>query len=257
MKQRRRTVSFLASVTSEAEAQTCVALGADIIDAKNPATGALGALPGAQVRAICDSVRAHTPVSATIGDLPADPERVADAVRRTAGLGVDIVKIGFWPGGAVHPTLQRLRNLELGDARLVGVLLADHGVDMHLIHLMAEAGFVGVMLDTADKASGALPDMLPSSVLAQFIDTAHGYGIFAGLAGSLRVRHVPELVELGPDLLGFRGGLCRDGQRSNVIDADEVGRVRSAIPLAELTSEPFCIWDGAARKVRTQLERAF
>lgn len=257
MKQRRRKVSFLASVTSEAEAQTCVALGADIIDAKNPATGALGALPGAQVRAICDRVRVHAPVSATIGDLPADPKRIADAVCRTASLGVDIVKIGFWPGGAVDPTLQRLSNLELGGARLVGVLLADHGMDMHLIHLMAEAGFIGVMLDTADKASGALPDILSAPVLAQFIDTAHGHGIFAGLAGSLRVRHVPELVKLGPDLLGFRGGLCRDGQRSNVIDTDEVGRVRSAIPLAELTSEPFCIRERAARKARTQLERAF
>ena len=122
MKQRCRPVSFLASVTSEVEAQTCVALGADIIDAKNPVTGALGALPAARVRAIFESVSGRVPVSATIGDLPTDPELVSTAVRATAATGIDIVKIGFWPGGDGQATLQRLSNLALGrlhDAQLL------------------------------------------------------------------------------------------------------------------------------------------
>jgi uncharacterized protein (UPF0264 family) len=127
MKQRCRPVSFLASVTSEVEAQACVALGADIIDAKNPATGALGALPAAKVRAICESVSARVPVSATIGDLPTDPELVSAAVGAMAATGVDIVKIGFWPGGDVQATLQKLSNLALRRVRLVGVFLADQG----------------------------------------------------------------------------------------------------------------------------------
>ena len=232
MKQRCRPVSFLASVTSEVEAQTCVALGADIIDAKNPAAGALGALPAARVRAICDSVSARVPVSATIGDLPTDAELVSTAVRATAATGVDIVKIGFWPGGDAQATLQRLSDLAPGRVRLVGVILADQGVDMGLLGPLAEAGFAGVMLDTAGKTSGALPDILSASTLTQFIKTAHGYGMYAGLAGSLRVRHVPELLGLGADLLGFRGGLCREGQRSGIIDADAVRQVRDAIPLA-------------------------
>jgi uncharacterized protein (UPF0264 family) len=255
MKQRCRPVSFLASVTSEVEAQTCVALGADIIDAKNPATGALGALPAAKVRAIFESVSGRVPVSATIGDLPTDPELVSTAVCATAATGVDIVKIGFWPGGDGQATLQRLSNLALGRVALVGVLLADQGLELDLMRPMAEAGFAGVMLDTADKASGALPDVLSASVLTQFIETAHGYGMFAGLAGSLRVRHVPELVRLGADLLGFRGGLCRDGQRSDMIDADAVRRVRDAIPLAKLTSAQPCFQVGDGGIAPTQLER--
>lgn len=256
MKQRCRPVSFLASVTSEVEAQTCVALGADIIDAKNPATGALGALPKATVRRICQCVSARVPVSATVGDLPAIPELVADAVRDTAATGVDIVKIGFWPGGDTQATLKKLSNLALGRARLVGVLLADHGADIALIRPMAEAGFVGVMLDTAEKASGALPDIVPASALAQYVDMAHATGMFAGLAGSLRVRHVPELLSLGADLLGFRGGLCRDGQRSDGIEADAVRRVRSAIPLSELTGAQPCSLAGSSGIAPTQPEQS-
>jgi len=256
MKQRCRPVSFLASVTSEFEAQTCVALGADIIDAKNPAAGALGALPGAKVRAICDAVSARVPVSATIGDLPVDPERVPAAVHAMAAAGVDIVKIGLWPGGDVQATLRKLSNLALGRVRLVGVLLADHGADMDLIRLMAQARFAGVMLDTADKASGSLPDIICAPKLNEFIETAHRNGIFAGLAGSLRVQQVPELLGLGADLLGFRGGLCRAGQRSDVIDSEAVRRVRNAIPLAELTSAQPCIRGGDGGIAPTQLEQA-
>ncbi len=255
MKQRRRPVSFLASVTSEVEAQTCVALGADIIDAKNPATGALGALPGATVRRICDCVSARVPVSATIGDLPSVPKLVADAVHDTAATGVDIVKIGFWPGGDAQATLQKLSNLALGRVRLVGVLLADRGADIALIRSMAEAGFAGVMLDTAEKASGALPDIVRASALAQFVEMAHANGMFAGLAGSLRVQHVPELLRLGADLLGFRGGLCRDGQRSDGIEEDAVRRVRSAIPLTELTSAQPCSLAGSSGIAPTQPEQ--
>ncbi len=256
MKQRCRPVSFLASVTSEGEAQTCVALGADIIDAKNPVAGALGALPVATVRAVCKAVSARVPVSATIGDLPADPERIAAAVRARTAAGVDFVKIGLWPGGDAHATLQRLSSLALGRVRLVGVLLADYGADIGLIGPMAEAGFAGVMLDTANKASGALPDIMPVPALTQFIETAHANGIFAGLAGSLRVQHVAELVGLGADLLGFRGGLCRDGQRSDGIEADAVRRVRSAIPLAKLTSAQSCSPAGSSGIAPAQPEQA-
>ena len=46
----RRTARLLASVTNETEALLCAHLGADIIDAKNPAAGALGALPHATVQ---------------------------------------------------------------------------------------------------------------------------------------------------------------------------------------------------------------
>jgi uncharacterized protein (UPF0264 family) len=55
-------------------------------------------------------------------------------------------------------------------------------------------------------------------------------GLAAGLAGALRVEHIPALVALGPDVLGFRGALCRHGRRQAAIDAEAVIGVRRAIP---------------------------
>jgi uncharacterized protein (UPF0264 family) len=229
MEQSCRPVSFLASVTNESEARLCAALGADIIDAKNPASGALGALPGPTVRAIRAAVPRHLPVSATIGDPCDDPAAVADAVRITAATGVDIVKIGFEPGLAVGETLRRLRALSLGHVRLVAVLLTDRGIDLGIIPRLREAGFAGAMLDTGDKRAGALPERISAETLRTFVETARGYGLLAGLAGSLSAAHVAYLLTFAPDVLGFRGGLCRKGARTETIDPQAVNAVRRAI----------------------------
>jgi len=62
MKNGRQTARMLASVTDEREAELVAALGADIVDAKDPAAGALGALPHATVSAI----RARTPARGAV-----------------------------------------------------------------------------------------------------------------------------------------------------------------------------------------------
>lgn len=228
MQKPRRPVSLLASVTDESEARTCVSLGADIIDAKNPAAGALGALPAERIRRIRAALPAHIPVSATIGDPSDDPTRVAQSVRLTAATGVDFVKIGFWPAAEFAETVSGLGRLSLKAARLVAVLLADRGIDLKLIEPIADAGFAGVMLDTYDKRHGALPDIVPPSALRDFVGAVRSTGMFAGLAGSLRVEHVPVLLTLGPDVLGFRGALCRERARTAAIDAAAVRAVRRA-----------------------------
>jgi uncharacterized protein (UPF0264 family) len=260
MEQSCRPVSFLASVTCESEGRLCAALGADIIDAKNPAAGALGALPGERVRAIRAVVPAGVPVSATIGDPTGDPDCVAHAARFMASAGVDIVKVGFWPQHGQEQTVRRLGGLALGRVRLVAVLLVDHaqdrGLDLGLIGPLRDAGFAGVMLDTADKRAGALPELLSSTALQAFVDAAQGAGLFAGFAGSLSARHVPHLLTFGPDVLGFRGGLCREGARTAAIDAQAVRAVRQAVPKAASSSAEPCrdvLPDAIARR---QPERA-
>ena len=233
MENARRTARLLASVTNEAEALLCAHLAADIIDAKNPAAGALGALPHAAVKAIRARVPRHIPVSATIGDPTQDVDATERAVVAMAGAGADIVKIGLSAkSGAAH-TLKRLGKLELGEVLLVGVLLADQGVELDLVDLAREAGFAGLMLDTADKKRGALPDIVPEETLRTFVAATHGAGMFAGLAGSLRADHVASLLQFAPDVLGFRGGLCRRGDRMATLDPDAVRGVRRAVPFCD------------------------
>ncbi len=214
------------------EAHLCAIAGADLIDCKEPNEGALGALPLDVVRAIRAEVPADRLVSATVGDLIPDPATVVPAVAAMAATGVDYVKIGFFPGGDAKATIWALARGNDKKTRLVGLLLADRDPDFGLIEDMGQAGFAGVMIDTASKNAGALPDVLSRATLTNFIETAHGAGLFAGLAGSLRLNHVAALLTLKPDLLGFRGALCRAGDRCGVLDPDALQEIREAIPSA-------------------------
>ena len=83
---------YLVSVRSPDEARIALAGGADIVDAKEPSHGALGAVSPAAIAAIVEVVAGARPVSATIGDC--DLEDAAERVRATAGLGVNYVKVG-------------------------------------------------------------------------------------------------------------------------------------------------------------------
>ena len=238
-------------MTTSDEARLVAALGADIIDAKNPAAGALGALPARTVTAIREAVPAHLPVSATVGDPVDDPQAAADAALTMAQAGADIVKVGLRAKAGDERTLGRLGKLDIGRARFVGVLIADAGVGFELIEPARAAGFAGLMLDTADKRRGALPDVVDESLLRRFVTAVHAAGMFAGLAGSLRADHVRALLPMEPDVLGFRGGLCRFGDRGGVVDPDAVRAVRAVIPVCDAAHPGACgapLADGMARR---------
>ncbi|MDE2325572.1 MAG: hypothetical protein KGL51_13020, partial [Betaproteobacteria bacterium] len=113
-----KSVGWLASVTSVDEARLALAAGADILDAKNPQAGALGALPMHVVLGIVEvageratvsrpgvgEVARESParVSATLGDLTAmDPLVLRAAALDMAATGVDLVKIGLFPAATL------------------------------------------------------------------------------------------------------------------------------------------------------------
>jgi uncharacterized protein (UPF0264 family) len=219
---------MLASVTSAAEAGLVLGAGADIIDLKQPSAGALGALPEATIREIVASVDGRHPVSATVGDLPMVPHTVAEAVARTAMLGVDIVKVGIFPGGDRDACLSALGAAAARGTRIVIVLFADQGPDFGLVERARDLGLAGVMLDTADKRSGGLRRHLSNPQLAEFVGRARAAGLLCGLAGSLGLGDIPALLPLGADYLGFRGALCRTG-RTSPLDVELVRAVSAAI----------------------------
>jgi len=225
---------LLASVRSAAEAALAVAAGADIIDAKEPSAGALGRVDPAILRAIVREVAGRCPVSATIGDLDLSPDRVSEAVEATSADGADIVKIGVFPG-SLEVTWAALCPLTRRGLRIVAVMFADRAPDLvELSVRSARAKFFGVMLDTADKASGPLTAHLDRQVLAAFVDRARDLGLLSGLAGSLRIGDIPTLAPLGADYLGFRSALTIAG-RSSGLHAAALCAVRRALDQAALS----------------------
>ncbi|MGQ7793441.1 (5-formylfuran-3-yl)methyl phosphate synthase [Faunimonas sp. B44] len=222
---------MLASVADPDEAELVVSLGADIVDAKDPKAGALGALPPEAIAAIVATVAGRRPVSAVIGDLPMEPELVRGAVEQVAGAGVDHVKIGFFPGGDANAVIEALAE-PAGRVRLIAVLFADRVPDFAILPRLARGGFAGVMLDTAGKGEGRLLDHIEVPAISGFMRRARNLKLQIGLAGSLEAPDVPRLLPLKPDFLGFRGALCSRLDRTGRIDAAAVKQIRSLIPSA-------------------------
>jgi uncharacterized protein (UPF0264 family) len=222
--------AMLASVRNLTEARLAVQAGVDLIDLKAPEQGSLGGLPESMVREIVLRLPDSVASSATIGDLPMEPGKVAEAASRMAATGVDYVKIGWFPGGDWEGTLARLSKLAEEGARLVAVLFGDELPALDWLRRFRKACFAGVLLDTRDKARGPLAEILPRKTIERFLHTGKSQGLICGLAGSLRIEDIAALLSLEPDLLGFRGALCRSGVRTAELDGGAVRRVRALIP---------------------------
>lgn len=222
---------MLASVNCLEEALLVQQLGASIIDMKQPAKGALGALPVDVVTDIVRALGTDTTTSATIGDLPMHPELVVAAVLKMASSGVSFVKLGIFADGDVVATLQALSPYS-DKLALIAVLFADQPADFALIPAIAEAGFRGVMLDTQNKSSGRLSQILRPEQLKQFVDNAKAQQLLCGLAGSLRLSDLDYLNNLGADYLGFRGGLCHEDQRTAQLDPNKIKAIQQALAAA-------------------------
>jgi len=219
---------MLASVNSIAEALLVLNAEVDIIDLKQPERGALGALDTDLVRQIVAEIAGRCPVSATVGDLPMQPDIVFNAVRAMADTGVDYVKIGFFPDGDWCATVEKLAELT-PQAALIAVLFADAQPDFTIISALQQAGFAGVMLDTMNKHKGSLTQVMTHADIAQFVGLSRQHSLLCGLAGSLRLDDIAALIPYRADYLGFRGALCEQHQRVGQLNQAAITQIKQAI----------------------------
>ncbi len=212
MSQDRPPVRLLVSVRDAAEARLALRAGADLIDAKDPERGALGALPAATVRAIVATIDGRAVSSAVAGD--GSGTDLAGGVAAMAEAGPRWIKIAV--GTASDAALTEAAAAAPG--RLIGVVFAEDSFSDDLPARLAAAGFSGAMIDTRGKRGTGLRDVLSVETLAAFVAACRASGLISGLAGSLRLADIPALAALRPDYLGFRGGLCRGGDRRQGLD---------------------------------------
>ncbi len=219
---------LLASVTGPLEAATVIRGGADIVDLKNPADGALGAVEPDMLLQTILAVMGRRQVSAVAGNVPLEAiDALVAAVAARAS--ADFVKVGLFPASravslAAIEALGGLAN----KPDLVAVFFADADPDLSLLPALAAAGFRGAMLDTMTKGAGRLLDHRPVHALGAFVAECRGLGLLSGLAGSLEPPDVPRLAVLGPNYLGFRGALTGGG-RADEVDERAVRRIRGLI----------------------------
>ena len=223
------TTRMLVSVRNTDEALLAAAGGADFIDLKEPRAGALGGLPITTITEIVNALRragSALPTSATIGDLPVQPlAPILAQVRAVAECGVTYVKVGVERDPAASELLRRLAGC---GTPVVPVFIADRGLEMAQVHEACTLGFPALMVDTADKQVGSLFDVLDDQTLRNFLTAVRGAGKLAGLAGALRLQHLPTLRELAPDFAGFRSAVCA-ADRGSAIDPQRLRELVQAL----------------------------
>ena len=221
--------ALLASVNSLQEAVFIQSFNVDVIDLKQPEKGALGALAVADVAEIVKSLQNHHILSATVGDLPMQPDVLFQAVQAMAATGVNYVKIGFFPADNWLECIHQLGVLAKQGYALIAVLFADSQPDLAIIQALQQAGFAGVMLDTMNKNLGSLTQLMSPAELQTFVSMAKAAGLISGLAGSLTKDDIEALLPLGADYLGFRGALCKQSQRTAALDSEQIADIRQRI----------------------------
>jgi (5-formylfuran-3-yl)methyl phosphate synthase len=219
---------MLASVTDAAEADVAVRLGADIVDLKDPAAGAMEAVDLSVARAVVAEIAGRRETSATLGDPPYEGAVLFDRARAMAAAGVDALKLAV-DAETVERLCGGLAALAR-EIRLIGVLFADERPDFDILPKLRAIGFSGAMLDTRRKGEGRLLDHLGIAALGDFCARSRSHGLTSGLAGSLEAPDAPRLLLVQPDVLGFRGALCRGHDRSGRLDPQCFALVRDLIP---------------------------
>ena len=216
---------LLVSVRSADEALEALAGGADLIDVKDPANGALGRADAATWSAVRAAVKGRKPTSAALGELidfdDAPPS------------GFDFVKAG--PACLDEDAWRRRMDafrLRAG-TRAVIVGYADakcsHAPPVEAIAEYAEEVGGVLLIDTGCKENrSTLTDWLPLAWLADRICRIHRAGGCIALAGSLGPADMEALIPLAPDWIAVRGAAC-GGDRQGTVTRVRVAALRELL----------------------------
>jgi hypothetical protein len=223
---------LLVSVRAAAEVAPALAGGADIVDAKEPARGSLGAVSLEVLREIAALVPATVPLSVALGDFTTEgPARdaareslaVLDGFPRRAPLYLKLGFAGERSPAAVADIIATA--IEVADAApsrpvIVAVAYADHEnagspEPEAVLGAAVASGARALLLDTWLKDGRALFSWTGIDRLQSLAAEARAAGMLVALAGSLDLDST-ELARRFADVIGVRGAACRGGREGSV-----------------------------------------
>lgn len=231
---------LLVSVRNAEEARAALAGGAEIIDAKEPALGALGPVSVDELRVIIEAVNGMRPVSAALGDA-GDASSLASAARAAAEVGAMFVKVGFADVreiGAVRERLARVMDgalLPTSPCAVVAVAYADWdevggAAPSTVLAAAAAEGAMGVLVDTVRKDGAGLFRCLGRAALSSLVREARARSLLVALAGRITVDDLSFAYEAGAEIVGVRGAACEHGREGRVRES----RVRELVAERDL-----------------------
>jgi hypothetical protein len=232
---------LLVSVRSAEEAEFAVAGGAEIIDVKEPARGAMGRADLSALRAVVAAVAGRRPVSAALGELIEWNDRQAAEYPLPEGLAY--VKVGLtacdrrdWRAEllALREKMNGYALAPLKPPAWIAVAYADQAwarspAPMEVATFAGLQGFAGVLLDTWEKSENRLSDWMTDAELARFVAECRTAELTVALAGSLRAGDIQRWGTIGPDVFAVRGAACREGDRGEAIDVEAVKQLAAVV----------------------------
>jgi uncharacterized protein (UPF0264 family) len=236
-------MELLVSVRSATEVGAALAGGADIIDAKEPDRGPLGAVSPEVLSEIVIRVPGHLSVSVALGD-HSNPEEVVAAIRslelswRQPPL---YLKLGL-AGVCSEDRIERLiasavaaSSESAAEPRLVAVAYADAtragtASPDTIRRLAARTGAAGILLDTYAKDGIGLLSWMGPEALKRWVGEARGADLVTALAGGLGLDDLESVSTALPDVLGVRGAACTGG-RAGQVNPLQVRALRDRVDL--------------------------
>jgi uncharacterized protein (UPF0264 family) len=234
-------MQLLVSVRLPIEVESALHGGADIIDAKEPARGSLGAVAPAALAEIVERIPPHVDLSIALGDVSTS-EDIWNAITRLPELareGRVYLKLGF----ARVSSFERVRALLEAATRaarchpaspgIVAVAYADSAfagtIPPALVcRAAASASARGMLLDTYLKDRGNLFTWIRPTELSGLIARARWSGLLVAVAGSLTLEHLRAVGAARPDIVGVRGAACSGG-REGVISLRKVRQLHDQL----------------------------
>lgn len=218
-------MQLLVSVRSAAEARVALAGGAGIVDAKAPEAGALGAVSPETLARIREAVPPDVPLSAALGDVTSQDDVATTFARLQVSLS--FAKLGFQGVSQAH-VVERLLGAAVtlaaglsGGPGVIAVAYADWSRIGSLQpaafpEIVHRAGAHGLLVDTAIKGKGRLPDFLAAEELRALGRALRHHDLYFAVAGSLSLSDVPFALGAGADILGLRGAVSIGGRNGRI-----------------------------------------
>ena len=227
---------LLVSLRSGDEVADALAGGADIIDAKEPANGSLGAVAPTVLREIAALVPATVPFSVALGDL-VTADAVAEAVagcpppRRAPSISSWGLRERRSPASVKMLIAAALEVADRTVARpvIVPVAYADWSdagslPPEEVLTIALSGGARALLLDTYIKDGRGLFDRMDYERVRALAARGREAGLLMGIAGSLDLGTIERAAGLA-DVVGVRGAACVGG-RGGRVEAALVRRLR-------------------------------
>jgi hypothetical protein len=236
--------SLLVSVRNLDEARAAIEGGCDRLDVKEPSRGPLGKADAGVMAEIAAFARKgidrdnDISCSVALGEIDETQDATGPFLLPR---GVSDIKLGparlgsreSWAKGWRRAT-ERVHGEDPRSVRRVAVAYADWqaagaAAPEEILDAAIAARADAFLVDTYSKSSGNLLEALAPEELKRLGATTREAGMLLALAGSLRMEHLPALVDVYPDVIAVRGAACEEGHRSARVSSACVARLKAAI----------------------------